>query len=242
MLFTGVAFGMIGISVGTAIEEVGAELWHAMWVGVVLGLAAIAVRFVWLWLFSKANQRRDRANVAPLRTQEVLVMTWAGMRGLVTLALVLSIPEHTSDTLHHEAAVIALVVLLVTMVVPGLTLPALMRRLDLTETSEPVDRLTQRARDAARRYVEDKQDNLQAETTEAVRNWMKARFDHFDDEHQLRLEDQQRLRRDARAARVGALKAAQAELLRAREERGADVGAVDEVLHELDQLILAAKR
>lgn len=242
MLFTGVAFGMIGISVGTAIEEVGAELWHAMWVGVVLGLAAIAVRFVWLWLFSKANQRRDRANVAPLRTQEVLVMTWAGMRGLVTLALVLSIPEHTSDTLHHEAAVIALVVLLVTMVVPGLTLPALMRRLDLTETSEPVDRLTQRARDAARRYVEDKQANLQAETTEAVRNWMKARFDHFDDEHQLRLEDQQRLRRDARAARVGALKAAQAELLRAREERGADVGAVDEVLHELDQLILAAKR
>lgn len=140
MLFTGVAFGLIGLSVRDAVDEVGAELWHAVWVGAVLAVVAVVVRGIWLWLLYRVNIRRGQRATAPLRRQEVLLMTWSGMRGLVTLALVLSIPATASDTLHHEAAVIALVVLLLTMVLPGLTLPALMRRLDLVESPEQVER------------------------------------------------------------------------------------------------------
>lgn len=54
------------------------------------------------------------------------------MRGLVTLALVLSIPNDLFP-FHHELSVIALIVLLLTMVIPGLILPWLVCRLDLDQ-------------------------------------------------------------------------------------------------------------
>lgn len=143
MLFTGVAFGLIGLTVRDAIEEVGAELWHAVWIGVVLSAVAFIVRFAWLWWTCHMNRKRKREFAAPLRLQEVLLMAWAGMRGLVTLALVLSIPAHAASSLHHEASVIALVVLLCTMVLPGLTLPQLMKVLDLS--TAPTPRATRRS-------------------------------------------------------------------------------------------------
>ena len=92
LLFTGVAFGLIGLTVNTAIGEVGSDLWHSVVVGVILSLVAFVVRLVWMYIYYRINVSRGRPRVAPLRLQEVLLMTWSGMRGLVTLALVLSIP------------------------------------------------------------------------------------------------------------------------------------------------------
>ena len=108
VLFTGVAFGLIGLNVRTAIDEVGSELWHAVVVGIVLSVVAIVVRGVWMFTAYKRNRfkidKKGATNSslrAPLRLQESLLMTWAGMRGLVTLALVLSIPEDIFPY-HHE--------------------------------------------------------------------------------------------------------------------------------------------
>lgn len=241
MLFTGVAFGLIGLSVRDAVDEVGAELWHAVWVGAVLAVVAVAVRAVWLWLLYRINIRRGRRATAPLRLQEVLLMTWSGMRGLVTLALVLSIPATASDTLHHEAAVIALVVLLLTMVLPGLTLPALMRTLDLVESPEQVDHLHDRARRAARDYLAEHTADLPEEAVEAVGRWVRVRFDEHESDHGPDHEEIERWRGAAHKMRLASLRAAQQELLSARRERGVDPGAVDEVLQEIDRMILAAR-
>lgn len=43
-----------------------------------------------MWVLYQFKKRMNRTDVAPLYMQEVLLMTWGGMRGLVTLALVLS--------------------------------------------------------------------------------------------------------------------------------------------------------
>ncbi len=45
-----------------------------------------------------------------------------------------------------------------------------------------------------------------------------------------------------RAVRIQALEAAQNELLQARREPGVDPAVVDEVLHSVDQMIVAANR
>lgn len=110
---------------------------HSFWetvelvfTGLALSAVASVVRFVCMWVLYQFKKRMNRTDVAPLYMQEVLLMTWGGMRGLVTLALVLSIPAGTVPY-HHELSVIALSVLTFTMVISGLLLPWLVRQLNL---------------------------------------------------------------------------------------------------------------
>ncbi|AGF72881.1 cation:proton antiporter [Corynebacterium halotolerans] len=241
ILFTGVAFGLIGLSVRDAVEEVGSDLWAAVGVGVVLSLAAIAVRFLWLWGSYRINRWRGRTNTAPLRMQEALLMSWAGMRGLVTLALVLSIPSGFFP-FHHELAVIALVVLLITMVLPALTLPWLMGRLNLEQGPDAAGdqaraELVERVRRAARAHLEEHPE-VPTERIDAIRQWISRELGD-DTEAAGRFAEQ---RRAAGKLRLGALRAAQEELIAARREPGVNPAYVDEVLGTVDRMILAAER
>lgn len=142
LLFTGVAFGLIGIMARDAIFTVGSDWGEAVMLGVVL-FAAIVVRGLGFWGCTQTNKYTRYRVGGPLRLQETLLLTgWYA--GLVTLALILSIPDTGDFGLYHEAPVIALVVLLFTMVIPGLTLPALMKKLTL-------DMILMRLGDASRR-------------------------------------------------------------------------------------------
>ncbi|ALC05806.1 NhaP-type Na+/H+ and K+/H+ antiporter [Corynebacterium deserti GIMN1.010] len=248
VLFTGMAFGLIGLNVRTAIDEVGAELWHAVLVGVVLSVVAIVVRGLWMYLIYKKNRkqiaRKGPATAvmrAPLRLQEALLMTWAGMRGLVTLALVLSIPQDVF-LYHHELQVIALVVLLITMVGPGMSLPWLMKKLNLDQGpdaagDESIAKLTERAHKAATDHLIETT-NLPVEQMSAIRNWISQEIDAEDTSRQ----EIEHMRTKAHDARIGAIKAAQAELLKARQERGVNPAYVDEVLTTIDRMLVAAER
>ena len=72
------------------------------------------------------------ARRAPDRSDGIrggLVSSWAGMRGVVTLAAALTLPEETP--LRAELIVIALVVTVGTLLLQGLTLPSLARALDV---------------------------------------------------------------------------------------------------------------
>lgn len=175
LLFTGVAFGLIGMSVRDAIGEVGSDLWHSVFVGVGLSLVAIVIRGVWMYIVCLINKKTNQRRSAPTRLQEVLLMTWSGMRGLVTLALILSIPTGTL-AYHHELAIIALTVLLVTMVIPGLLLPWLMNQLSLRSQSEAAEdamraAVSERSRQAAMTSLRECADNLDPEIAVAVDNW-----------------------------------------------------------------------
>lgn len=248
VLFTGLAFGLIGLNVRAAVEEVGSELWHAVLVGVVLSVVAIVVRGAWMYLAYKRNRAKIKRNGpttnsglrAPLRLQEALLMTWAGMRGLVTLALVLSIPEDIFPY-HHELQVIALVVLLITMVGPGLALPWLMKKLSLDKGpdaagDESIAALTERAQKAAKTYLVDSEE-LPMEKIAAINNWISQEIEA----NELKV-DVDKLHQRAHHARVGAIKAAQEELLKARRERGVNPAYVDEVLGSIDRMLVAAER
>jgi Na+/H+ antiporter len=70
-----------------------------------------------------------------------LVLGWAGMRGVVSLAAALSIPIlHSTGTpfpQRHLILFITFVVILLTLVVQGLTLPLLVKWLNLTDPVQP---------------------------------------------------------------------------------------------------------
>ncbi|MCQ9343875.1 cation:proton antiporter [Corynebacterium kozikiae] len=251
LLFTGVAFGLIGLSVRSAIEEVGSSLWHAVWVGVVLSVVAIAVRAAWMYGMYRFNMRKGVATGAPLRLQEVLLLTWAGMRGLVTLALVLAIPAGTSFAIYHEVSVIALTVLFFTMVLPGLTLPWLMRKLTLASAQNSFgdqerEALIRGARQAALETVQHHAQDIPHEQLEAIQSGIRGVFDVPEEFEQLTAEEKIRLYREhtlkAAVYRLEALRASQVYLLQARKHAKVDPVTVDELLMDVDRKIVIAKQ
>lgn len=245
LLFTGVAFGLIGMSVSDAIDEVGSDLWHSVFVGVGLSVVAIAIRGVWMYIVCLINRKTGQRRSAPTRLQEVLLMTWSGMRGLVTLALILSIPR---DALayHHELAVIALTVLLITMVLPGMLLPWLMNQLSLRSQAESAEdamraTISERSRQAAMRSLRDYAETLDPEIAVAVDSWFEENLgagDLSSDERSVRMAKLKRARAEASKAREVALLASQQELLNMRKNREFNPALVDEVLAEVDRALL----
>ena len=275
MMFSAVAFGLIGLHVRDAIDAVGADLWSAVGIGVVLSLLAIGVRLAWFSQLLVRNKHRRRRHVerqrkrdateaqadsvpdaerkyavaAPVNGKEVILLTWSGMRGLVTLALVLAIPAN-SFIYHHEAAVIALVVLLMTMVVPGLLLPWLVERLDLEHGSAAFEdhtreNLIMRAQAAARAEIQAHEPEVSEDILERTDRFIAQQFGSttdFELEHDEAMQSRLMQLRQTRKLQEYALIGVQKELVRTRNERGVIPGYVDEILETVDALIVASHR
>lgn len=252
LLFTGVAFGLIGLSVRDGINEVGASLWHAVWIGFVLSVVAVLVRGLWMYGMYRVNKAKGYTTGSPLRLQEVLLLTWAGMRGLVTLALVLAIPATTStSSIYHEVSVIALTVLFFTMVLPGLSLPWLMRKLNLSSADNAFgdrdrEELLRGARRAAMETVQHHVDVLPAEQYAGLQERFRGSFDvadaHESDSAALKAQRHRAYLYKAAEAYLEALTASQQYLLTARRRRGVNPAIVDELLSDVDRKIVIAKR
>ncbi|MDI1460712.1 cation:proton antiporter [Catellatospora sp. KI3] len=93
----------------------------------------------------------------PLRQQEGILLVWAGMRGVVTLAAAQSLPVHFP---HRSFVVlIAFTVAAGTLLVQGGTLPWLIRRLALGDASasvaQDVTALRRTGQETARRLLDD---------------------------------------------------------------------------------------
>ena len=105
---------------------------------VAVSLVSIAVRFLWVypatfvprWL----SARLRAAEAAPQRG-EVFIMSWCGMRGIVSLAAALALPLEVDSGGHFPyrdlLIFLTFVVISVTLVVQGMTLTPLIRWLKL---------------------------------------------------------------------------------------------------------------
>jgi CPA1 family monovalent cation:H+ antiporter len=110
----------------------------------------ILVRIVWHMTFNAAIRWRDRRHgfrpPRPMLRPTVgsgLVISWAGMRGIVTLAAALALPQ--GFPARDLIVLTAFLVVLGTLLIQGLTLKALLRALDLHD-GNPVAREEQTAR------------------------------------------------------------------------------------------------
>jgi Na+/H+ antiporter len=132
-LLNGVVFLAIGFQISSLSREMDrTTLLQLAAVGVLVSLALIAVRAVWMFAMSFKEllaKSQRRARVA-----ESIVLSWAGMRGVVSLAAALALPiSLPSSALPARDAIIVITftVILVTLVGQGLTLPLVIRALGL---------------------------------------------------------------------------------------------------------------
>jgi monovalent cation/hydrogen antiporter len=116
-------------------------------------LSVIVVRFAWHMPFNAVVRwRHRRLGFHPPRPMlrptigSGLIISWAGMRGIVSLALALALP---SGFPYRDLIVLtAFFVVLGTLVIQGLTLKPLLRALDLRD-DDPVGRELRAARERA---------------------------------------------------------------------------------------------
>ncbi|MEO8768810.1 MAG: Na+/H+ antiporter [Ferruginibacter sp.] len=109
--------------------------------GAVISLVAIIVRFVWIVpaaLLPRALSKRIRKN-EPFDIRNLVIFGWAGMRGVVSMAAALALPlvMPNGQAFPHRNLVIYLTfcVILSTLVLFGLTLPWVIRKLKMPKYS-----------------------------------------------------------------------------------------------------------
>jgi CPA1 family monovalent cation:H+ antiporter len=128
-LLENTVFLLIGLQIRPLINDVRAEHlgWsHVIWPCLAVLGATIAARVVWMFAVVGV-MRLLRMQVWSWRV--TVIVSWSGMRGVVTLAAVFLLPAHTPE--RSLLALAAFTVVAGTLLLQGLTLPALVRALKL---------------------------------------------------------------------------------------------------------------
>lgn len=246
LLATGLAFGLVGLEIRNVIAVEGAGLWAMLGPAGIICAVVVVVRALWVALLIPGNRHRGDG-LPPTTAKDVAVLTWCGMRGLATLALALALPPTMDNGApfpgRDQIIVTACAVLMVTLVLPGLTLPWLMHVLKAAESpsaERQAERvLGRRAQDAAASALRDSSlaQELGPERLEAVRKRMLRLGDQLAQDDSGESVNQAR-RLDARgklvAAQTIALDAARQEVLLARADPDTDPEVADRVLRRLD--------
>jgi CPA1 family monovalent cation:H+ antiporter len=132
-LLNGVVFLSIGFQIASISREMDrTTLLQLAAVGILVSIALIAVRALWVIGMSLRELLSD--DQRRIRLREAAVLSWAGMRGVVSLAAALALPISLPGTAlpaRDAIIVITFTVILVTLVGQGLTLPLVIRALGL---------------------------------------------------------------------------------------------------------------
>lgn len=139
-ILNGALFLLIGFQAHTALEGLGADPLRVLGLAFGTAGAVIGVRLVWLasvpYLLRAVDRRpSQRVRWVPIRQRSVIA--WAGFRGAVSLAAALALPE--DFPVRDDLITVTLVVILITLLVQGLTLPAVVRWAHLPEDPTEAD-------------------------------------------------------------------------------------------------------
>lgn len=131
-------FVLVGLSFHTFSAQARGPLGRLALTGLAVVATVIILRLAWMWSFGwLVRPRRARGPASQSGWRERLILGWSGMRGAITLAAVLAVPEMTSAGRplagRDEIIYLGFAVIVVTLVAQGTTLPALVRQLRLTE-------------------------------------------------------------------------------------------------------------
>ncbi|MGK8523805.1 Na+/H+ antiporter [Nocardia asteroides] len=139
-LLESAVFVLIGLQVRGIVEGAWhSGLDHRTLVSAVLGALAAAVLARPVWVFGSSLVSRSLGLGAAAPARHLVVVSWAGMRGVVTLAAVLLLPQDTPQL--PVLKLLALVVVAGTLLVQGTSLPWLVRWLRLRGPSHAEDAL-----------------------------------------------------------------------------------------------------
>ncbi|WEH39738.1 Na+/H+ antiporter [Streptomyces sp. AM 2-1-1] len=165
-------FALIGLQLPFVLRGLGAyAVWDALRYAVAVFVAVVVVRFLWVypstyvprWISSRIRAREPETDwTAPL------IVGWAGMRGVVSLAIAFSIPTVMNDGEPFPARNLVLFLtfttVIGTLVVQGLSLPLLVRVLKLPRPDPQTQTLAEaQAQSEASTAAEQRLDELLAD-------------------------------------------------------------------------------
>jgi Na+/H+ antiporter len=164
-VFNVLAFLLIGLQAREIVLRLRpSERWEALGFGLVVLAVVMAVRVAWVLGHHRVASfvTRRRGETAPAGFRQALLVSWCGMRGLVSLAIALALPARFPS--RDLIVLTAFTVVLGTLVVQGLTLGPLIRRLGL-----PLDdSLERELLEARARLLEAAVASLEGRTDEAA--------------------------------------------------------------------------
>jgi CPA1 family monovalent cation:H+ antiporter len=158
-LLNGLVFILIGLQLPAVLKGLAGQsisVARLCWYATLISAVVIIVRFV--WVFAAAYMPRFlfptlRKRDPYPRWQDITIVAWTGMRGVVSLAAAMALPSMIlNDPVGTNKEVITsliifftYVVILVTLVLQGLTLPFLIRWLEVVDNGD-TEREERRAR------------------------------------------------------------------------------------------------
>ncbi len=137
----GIVFVLIGLQLPHVLDGMRPLRWTELLLGAgFISVLVFALRLLWIYpsgyLLSALRKRRLGREAQPLGPRKALVVGWAGMRGVLTLAAALSLPEttETGAPFPHRAGILflAFAAILVSLTGQGLTLPWIIRKLGVS--------------------------------------------------------------------------------------------------------------
>ncbi|MFJ7770721.1 Na+/H+ antiporter [Streptomyces sp. NPDC097107] len=164
-------FALIGLQLPVVLKGLGEyEGADAAWYAVAVFLVVAVARFVWVYpaTFLPRLSARVRAREGDLSWKGPFVIGWAGMRGVVSLAIAFSIPltVHGGEPFPERNLILFLTFTTVigTLVVQGVTLPPLIRLLKFPARDVQTETLAEaNAQAQASRAAEQRLDDLLAD-------------------------------------------------------------------------------
>jgi monovalent cation/hydrogen antiporter len=147
----GVVFCMIGLQLPYVLAGIKGYDWKTLVLyGTVFSGVLIALRLVWMYPAATVawwiRKHILKQTAVPPTKKAIFIIGWTGMRGVLALAAAFALPETLADgrpfAQRNLIVFLAYVVILVTLVGQGLTLPWIIRKLGLagvdTETAAEV--------------------------------------------------------------------------------------------------------
>lgn len=179
-VLNGVVFILIGLELPTIVNGLnGYSIGEAIRYALIISALAILIRIVWIypttfiprWLSKKVRLREANPG-----WKGPFVVSWAGMRGVVSLASALSIPLLADNgepfPQRNLILFITFVVILLTLVFQGLTLPLVIRWLKIEERADTIP-------------VEEQETGIQLHLMQAALKQLNERYEKESEQYQL---------------------------------------------------------
>lgn len=139
-ILNGIIFILIGLELPAIVQGLDeSSLTLGIKYGLIISLITILIRFIWVYpiaFIPRFLSRKIRENEPSPGWKGPLITGWAGMRGVVSLAAALSIPltiDGSPFPHRNLILLITFVVILVTLVVQGLSLPFIIKLIKIEE-------------------------------------------------------------------------------------------------------------
>lgn len=235
VLVTGFTFALVGLEFVTVTKQIGSTAWSFFSFALLICLVLIVVRFVWMYAVGgifRYRHRNERDPEIPGNWRDTFLVAWAGMRAVVTVATALALP--VTFPKRNQTVFVAVMVALVTLLLPGLTLPWLVRVLRLNTGEEHLVVAKDRVAQAATKGVVGYLDRLRAggeittEQRQRLAVWWRGTLSEDVDEELSRRYPERKKFKEIHAAMLSEARAAALEL------RPIEPEAVDELLRDLD--------